>query len=68
MTTITEQHLVTTWRIAGAASIAWRQPSRWIDRRKQRQDLSELDDHLLADIGLTRAAAAREWSKPFWRR
>jgi len=68
MTTITEQHLVTTSRIASAASTAWRQLSRWIDRRKQRQDLSELDDHLLADIGLTRAAAARECSKPFWRR
>lgn len=39
----------------------------WADRRRQRQVLSELDDHMLRDIGLTRAAAEHEASKPFWR-
>jgi uncharacterized protein YjiS (DUF1127 family) len=37
-----------------------------MDRRQQRQDLLELDDHLLKDIGLSRAAARKEAEKPFW--
>ncbi|MCT8990033.1 DUF1127 domain-containing protein [Chelativorans sp. SCAU2101] len=37
------------------------------DRRRQRLHLSELDDHLLADIGLTQADVERECSTPFWR-
>jgi uncharacterized protein YjiS (DUF1127 family) len=28
--------------------------------------LLKLDDHLLRDIGVTRAQARREASKPFW--
>ncbi len=36
-------------------------------RRKGRHDLSRLDDHLLEDIGLTRAMAQSEASKQFWR-
>lgn len=36
-------------------------------RRRQRQALAELDDRLLADIGVSRGAAARECAKPFWR-
>jgi len=39
----------------------------WLDRHRQRQELRELDDHMLHDIGLTRAAAEHESSKPFWR-
>ena len=35
-------------------------------RRQQRQKLSELDDHLLADIGLSREQALRESGKRFW--
>jgi len=38
----------------------------WMARSRQRQALGELDDHLLDDIGLTRAQAAREIAKPFW--
>lgn len=38
----------------------------WLSRRRQRLDLAELDDRLLADIGLTRADVARETAKPFW--
>ena len=38
----------------------------WPRRRRQGLDLAELDDRLLADIGLTRADVARETAKPFW--
>ncbi len=40
---------------------------RLCDRCRQRQDLLELDDRLLADLGLTREQARREAEKPFWR-
>ncbi|MEQ9556241.1 MAG: DUF1127 domain-containing protein [Rhodospirillales bacterium] len=36
-------------------------------RTHQRRALSRLDARLLADVGLTRAEAARECAKPFWR-
>jgi uncharacterized protein YjiS (DUF1127 family) len=40
----------------------------WLrDRQLQRKALLELDDHLLADVGLTRFEASREGCKPFWR-
>jgi len=37
---------------------------RWL----QRQDLAELDDHILRDIGISPQEVARECAKPFWRR
>jgi uncharacterized protein YjiS (DUF1127 family) len=40
---------------------------RWIDRASQRRQLAELSDHMLRDIGLTRADAWAEAAKPFWR-
>ena len=42
---------------------SWRAYDRW----QQRHALLELDDRLLADIGLTREDALREARKPFWR-
>ncbi len=39
----------------------------WRKRHQGRRELAELSDHTLADIGLTRAAAATEINKPFWR-
>jgi uncharacterized protein YjiS (DUF1127 family) len=39
---------------------------RWFERHCQRQSLQELDNHLLLDIGLTRAQANAEARKPFW--
>ncbi|EKF19223.1 DUF1127 domain-containing protein [Nitratireductor pacificus] len=36
-------------------------------RYRQRRHLAELDDHQLADIGLTRRDVERECAKPFWR-
>jgi uncharacterized protein YjiS (DUF1127 family) len=38
----------------------------WIERWEQRRALANLDDRLLKDIGLSRAAAEREYGKPFW--
>jgi uncharacterized protein YjiS (DUF1127 family) len=38
----------------------------WQERARQRRRLSELDDRLLKDIGLSRADVAREVEKPFW--
>lgn len=35
-------------------------------RARQRRALAELDDRLLADIGLSREQTEREARKPFW--
>jgi uncharacterized protein YjiS (DUF1127 family) len=40
----------------------------WHDRWVQRRELEELNDHQLADIGISRCDALREANKPFWRR
>ena len=40
----------------------------WQIRRRGWQDLSELDDHLLQDIGISREDALWKAGKPFWRR
>jgi uncharacterized protein YjiS (DUF1127 family) len=67
------------WSLASASpAVALRRVGRvaaalgtWIAgalaRRRQRLDLSELNDHLLKDIGLSRSAAQAEATKPFWR-
>ncbi|SBW01940.1 hypothetical protein KL86APRO_11512 [uncultured Alphaproteobacteria bacterium] len=39
----------------------------WERRAEQRRDLAELDDRALRDIGRSRAEAAEEAAKPFWR-
>ncbi len=39
----------------------------WQERARQRYHLETFDDHLLKDIGLSRADVAREAAKPFWR-
>jgi uncharacterized protein YjiS (DUF1127 family) len=36
---------------------------RTLDERRR---LMQLDERALRDIGLSRADAAREWSRPFW--
>lgn len=38
----------------------------WIERTQQRRALARMDDHLLSDIGLSRADIARECDKAFW--
>lgn len=39
---------------------------RWIAVHRQRTDLGQLNDHLLADIGLTPEDAQRESLRHFW--
>jgi uncharacterized protein YjiS (DUF1127 family) len=38
----------------------------WAARGRERRRLEDLDDHLLADLGISRAAATREASRPPW--
>ncbi|MFQ5994460.1 MAG: DUF1127 domain-containing protein [Acidiferrobacterales bacterium] len=40
---------------------------KWQERARQRHALRELDDHLLKDVGISRADVEREAGKPFWR-
>jgi uncharacterized protein YjiS (DUF1127 family) len=39
----------------------------WQQRAYDRRQLQSLSDHMLRDIGLTRADVFAEASKPFWR-
>lgn len=39
----------------------------WVTLARSRRDLAALDDRALRDIGIDRATAAAEASKPFWR-
>ncbi|MEA2896804.1 MAG: hypothetical protein QOJ84_2419 [Bradyrhizobium sp.] len=39
----------------------------WLNRQQGRRELSELDDRLLADVGISREDAVWEARKPFWR-
>ncbi|MBM3536292.1 MAG: DUF1127 domain-containing protein [Alphaproteobacteria bacterium] len=40
----------------------------WRERARSRQQLAGLDDYMLRDIGIDRAAAAAESDKAFWSR
>ncbi|MFC6672332.1 DUF1127 domain-containing protein [Marinobacterium aestuariivivens] len=40
---------------------------RAAERSRSRRQLQMLDDHMLKDIGISRADAVREADKPFWR-
>ncbi|WP_136443559.1 DUF1127 domain-containing protein [Pacificoceanicola onchidii] len=40
--------------------------AKWAQRRRTRKALSQLDPHLLNDVGLNRMSAHREASKMFW--
>ena len=39
----------------------------WFERARERRRLAQLSDHMLKDIGLSRADLENEISKPFWR-
>jgi uncharacterized protein YjiS (DUF1127 family) len=40
---------------------------QWYERSRQRRHLAQLSDHMLRDIGLSRADVWSEYAKPFWR-
>ncbi len=40
----------------------------WQERTRQRRQLEQLNDHLLRDIGLSRADVLAEATKRFWER
>ncbi|MGQ0674470.1 MAG: DUF1127 domain-containing protein [Rhodospirillales bacterium] len=40
----------------------------WIERVRSRRELASLNDHLLKDVGLSRADIQGEIDKPFWKR
>ena len=67
MSLVTEQHSHTSLLTGTAPRGPWLTFVCWIERHKQRRDLAALDNHLLADIGLTREMADHECAKPFWR-
>ena len=46
---------------------AFEQALSWLERARQRRQLRELGDHMLKDIGLSRADVEAEAAKPFWR-
>ena len=39
----------------------------WQERASQRHNMIGLDDHVLKDVGLSRADIEGEAAKPFWR-
>jgi uncharacterized protein YjiS (DUF1127 family) len=56
---------------AAQALAAWSQRlaerlQLWRDRNRQREALRALNDHMLKDLGLSHADAARESGKRFW--
>jgi uncharacterized protein YjiS (DUF1127 family) len=40
---------------------------KWLERAQQRQQLAELDERMLQDIGISRSDVWQEIGKPFWR-
>lgn len=40
----------------------------WLQRHRERRMLAELSDHMLKDIGVSRADIDTEAGKAFWRR
>lgn len=51
---------------AGLAARAIATLKAWASRSRTRGELAELDDAMLRDLGVSRANANFEASKPFW--
>ena len=53
--------------VAGVLDRLLQTPFLWAERAAERRHLTELDDHLLNDIGLNRADVEAISTRPFWR-
>jgi uncharacterized protein YjiS (DUF1127 family) len=53
--------------LSDAGSLVAATVREWRRRARERAELAALDEHTLADIGLTRADAEFLSNKPFWR-
>ena len=59
----------TVQALTAALRHLWRasQNAGWrLARQRTRRALAQLDDRMLADVGITREQALREAEKPFW--
>jgi uncharacterized protein YjiS (DUF1127 family) len=54
-------------RLGDMLSATLATPRLWLRRRHDRRALSQLDNHMLRDIGFDRAQADEMASRPFWR-
>jgi uncharacterized protein YjiS (DUF1127 family) len=54
-------------RVTAAAAAVLAQIETWRERARSRQALLRLDDHMLRDLGISRATAEFKGSQPFWR-
>ncbi len=52
--------------LSGRLAAGWRAMARAIERRASRRNLAELDDRMLKDLGISRAQAEFEASRPVW--
>ena len=55
-------------RIEGFAAMVIQGYQLWVRRSNERRLLSQMNEHMLDDIGLTRAQVAHEASKFFWQK
>ena len=53
--------------MAGIATLRARQLAQFVKSRRDSRILASLDDHMLADIGLTRGDVRDAFSEPVWR-
>jgi uncharacterized protein YjiS (DUF1127 family) len=53
--------------LGGAIGTAFRTLVVWQKRYNERVQLSQMDSHILKDIGLTEGDRDQELRKPFWR-
>ena len=64
--TATHSYIAARPRARSAGIIGRFAPAHWIALRRQRRQLAELEDHQLADIGVSRAEAKAEAARPAW--
>ena len=53
--------------VAAVINQIFETPFVWAERASERRHLAQLDDHLLKDIGVSRADLDAVTTRPFWR-